>query len=258
MSRIIVFANRKGGCGKTTSAVNVAHGLAEYGQVLFIDMDAQTHASLILADPASLSGNSIVQVLEHEVTIDQAIESSRIEGLSIIQSSRDLGAWELSAGVKEESSTALIEQLSPQADKYDFIVIDPPPTLGVLMVTSLVAAKEVYIPMPMHFLAMEGLAEMMQVIYRLNAGFNPDLRLHGIIPTFFNQQTRTAKQISKEIETNFGRHMLLPGIRNNVKLAESPAFKQTIFEYSPRSIGAEDYKKLVKFINKKGEIKVLS
>jgi len=250
MGRIIVFANRKGGCGKTTTAVNVAHGLAAQNSVLFIDMDAQAHASTILAVHPSPSNSTITQVLEQSIPIDRAIENTRVENLSIIRSSRDLGSYELVAGVKEDSAMVLGEQITPLAAQYDYILIDPPPTLGILMVTSLVAAREVFIPMPLHFLAMEGLAEMMQVIYRLNAGFNPDLRLAGIIPTFFNKKTKTARKIGEEIQTNFGPHMLLPGIRNNIKLAESPAFKQTIFEYAPKSIGASDYNRLVTTIKK--------
>jgi len=251
VGRIIVFANRKGGCGKTTTAVNVAHGLCSFGSVLFIDMDAQAHASTILASKLSAEGYSINDVLEQKIMINQTIEKTRIDNFFIIRSSRDLGSYELTAGMKEDSAIVLSEQLTPLAAQYDFIIIDPPPTLGILMVISLVAAREVYIPMPLHFLAMEGLAEMMQVIYRLNAGFNPDLRLAGIIPTFFNKKTRTARKIGDEIKMNFGRHMLLPGIRNNIKLAESPAFKQTIFEYSPKSIGALDYKKLIAMIYNK-------
>ena len=250
MSRIIAFANRKGGCGKTTTAVNVAHGLAANNSVLFLDMDAQAHASTILALKTSPSNYTITQVLEQTITMDQAIESTRLKNLSIIRSSRDLGSYELVAGVNEDSPLVLAEQIALLSTQYDYIIIDPPPTLGILMVISLVAAHEVYIPMPLHFLAMEGLAEMMQVIYRLNAGFNSKLRLAGIIPTFFNKHTRTAHKIGKEIQTNFGHHMLLPGIRNNITLAESPAFDQTIFEYSPKSIGANDYSKLVKIIKK--------
>ena len=249
MGRIIVFANRKGGCGKTTTAVNVAHGLCAHGRVLFIDMDAQAHASTILTSQTFSEDMSITQVLEQKIPMNHAIEKTRIKNLSIIRSSRDLGSYELVAGIKEDSALVLAEQITPFTAQYDYIIIDPPPTLGILMVISLVAAHEVYIPMPLHFLAMEGLAEMMQVIYRLNAGFNPDLHLAGIIPTFFNQKTRTARKIGNEIKTNFGKRMLLSGIRNNIKLAESPAFKQTIFEYSPKSIGAQDYKKLITIIN---------
>jgi len=250
VNRTIVFANRKGGCGKTTTAVNVAHGLSFHGRVLFIDMDAQAHASTILASRVFSSGFTITEVLEQKIMVEHAIEKTRIDNLFIVRSSRDLGAYELVAGVKEESAMALVEQLRSLAEQYDFIIIDPPPTLGILMVVSLVAAQEVYIPMPLHFLAVEGLAEMMQVIYRLNAGFNPDLHLAGIIPTFFNKKTRTAQEIGNEIKTNFGDHILLPGIRNNINLAESPAYKQTIFEYAPKSIGAEDYTKLITIIEK--------
>ncbi len=249
MGRIIVFANRKGGCGKTTTAVNVAHGLCAYGSVLLIDMDAQAHASTILALPSFSENTGITRVLEQTLPMDEAIEKTRIKNLFIIRSSRGLGSYELVAGAKEDSALTLAEQITPFTTQYDFIIIDPPPTLGILMVISLVAAREVYIPMHLHFLAMEGLAEMMQVIYRLNAGLNPDLHLAGIIPTFFNKKTCTAREIGDEIKTNFGKHMLLTGIRNNIKLAESPAFKKTIFEYSPKSIGAQDYKKLITTIN---------
>ncbi len=255
MSRVIVFANRKGGCGKTTTAVNVAHGLTAYGTVLLVDMDAQAHVTSILTPASSPHRYSITQVLEQQVPLKQAIIKSDVARLSLVPSSRDLGAYELTAGGKEDSVMVLAEQLSANLNDYDYILIDPPPTLGVLMVTSLVAAREVYIPMPLHFLAMEGLAEMMQVIYRLNASYNPDLRLVGIIPTFFNKHTKTAKKISSEIETNFGRAVMMPGIRNNIKLAESPAFNQTIFDYSPRSNGAEDYRKLSTAIHNKKEKK---
>ncbi len=244
MSRVIVFANRKGGCGKTTTAVNVAHGLVPHGRVLFIDMDAQAHASMILRNSVNTRPN-IISVLEKTIQLDKAIEPSRIAGLDLVSSSRNLGAYELSAGTREESELILAEQLSPILGRYDYIVIDPPPTLGILMVTSLIAAREVMIPMPMHFLAMEGLAEMIQVIYRLNATHNPDLRLKGIIPTFYNKKTRIAKNIIGEIKKNFGKFILLPGIRNNITLAEAPAYNQTIFEYSPRSHGAADYRELV-------------
>ncbi len=245
MSRVIIFANRKGGCGKTTTAVNIAHALVSHGRVLFIDIDAQAHASTILKNPASNPVHTITAVLENSISLPDAIEPSRIAGLDLICSSRNLGAYELSAGGREDSELVLAEQLLPVLPRYDYIIIDPPPTLGILMVTSLIAAQEVMIPMPMHFLAMEGLAEMMQIIYRLNATHNPNLRISGIIPTFFNNKTKTARKITAEIIKNFGENILLPGIRNNITLAEAPAYSQTIFEYSPRSRGAIDYKKLV-------------
>ncbi len=254
MARTIVFANRKGGSGKTTTAINCAHGLSKNSKVLFVDMDAQAHASSILGPATAKTHNTINNVLGQDVPIDQAIYSSRLPNISIIPSSRELGSYELAAGVNKESAVVLADALSAQLNKYDYIIIDPPPTLGVLMVTSLVAAREVYIPMPLHFLAMEGLAEMMRVIYRLNAETNPDLRLTGIIPTFYNKRVKTSKKIRQEIETNFGSSILMPPIRNNIKLAESPAYGQTIFEYAPKSIGAADYQELVEYIANPGQV----
>lgn len=247
-ARIMAFANRKGGSGKTTTAINCAHGLSLKGKVLFIDMDAQAHGSAILLSDSRKYTPGITEVLKKSVSIEEAICKSHLPNLAIIPASRDLGSYELAAGVNKKSVMLLADLLSPQFRHYDYMIIDPPPTLGVLMVTSLVAAQEVYIPMPFHFLAMEGLAEMMRVIYRLNAGINPELRLAGIIPTFFNKQVKTSKIIHQEIETNFGKQMILPAIRNNINLAESPAYGQTIFEYSPRSIGAKDYQQLIKVI----------
>lgn len=248
MARTIVFANRKGGSGKTTTAINCAHGLSKSGKVLFIDMDAQAHASSILAPAIAKNHCNINDVLAQDIIIDQAIYTSRLPNISIIPSSRELGSYELAAGVNKESAVVLADALSTKLNEYEYIIIDPPPTLGVLMVTSLVAAKEVYIPMPLHFLAMEGLAEMMRVIYRLNAETNPDLRLAGIIPTFYNKRVKTSKKIRQEIEMNFGLSKLLPPIRNNIKLAESPAYGQTIFEYAATSIGAADYGELANHI----------
>ncbi len=247
-ARIMAFANRKGGSGKTTTAINCAHGLSLNGKVLFIDMDAQAHGSAILMSDFRKCTCGITEVLRGSASIEEAIYNSRLTNLAVIPSSRDLGSYELVSGVDKKSVMLLADLLSPQLKYYDFVIIDPPPTLGVLMVTSLVAAQEVYIPMPFHFLAMEGLAEMIRVIYRLNAETNPDLRLSGIIPTFFNKQVKTSKIIRQEIETNLGKQMILPAIRNNIKLAESPAYGQTIFEYSPRSIGAKDYQQLIKAI----------
>jgi chromosome partitioning protein len=224
--------------------VNVAHALTAHGRVLLIDIDAQAHASIILGAVPE-THITILEVLENSLPLQDAINPSRIAGLDIVYSSRNLGAYELSAGGNDEQSLILAEQVATIQSSYDYIVIDPPPTLGILMVTSLIAAREVYIPMPMHFLAMEGLAEMMQVIYRLNASLNPTLRLSGIVPTFYNQKTKIARKISAEIKVNFGAKMIMPGIRNNITLAESPAYKQTIFEYAPKSHGAVDYRNLV-------------
>lgn len=249
MNRIIIFANRKGGCGKSTTAVNIAHGLVKLKQkVLLIDIDPQAHTTITLGlSPWSVS-KSIFDVLQNNAATENTITATHIDGLYLLPSSRDLGRFELDCRGEEKCEMIFAERIRSLDGKFDFIIIDPPPTLGLLMIAALIASREVYIPMPLHFLAMEGLAEMMQIIYKINAAFNPALRLAGIIPTFHNKHTRIAREIAKEIIANFGNDKVFPAVRNNVSLAEAPAYGKTIFEYAPRSIGAEDYSLLSNYI----------
>ncbi len=249
MVRICIFANRKGGCGKSTTAINVAHGLVLKGhRVLLVDIDPQSHTTIGLGFKPGMVRNSLADVLADRAAIDEVILTGHIAGLSLLPASRELGGFELENTGHEGSEMMLAEHLNEQLVNYDFVIIDPPPTLGLLMISGLIAAREVYIPMPLHFLAMEGLAEMMQVIYKLNATYNPELRLAGIIPTLYNKNTRLAKEIGEEIVKTFGPDKLLPPIRTNITLAEAPAHGQTIFEYDKKSIGAFDYAKLTREI----------
>lgn len=243
MTRFIVFANRKGGCGKTTTAVNVAHCLAmKKKKTLLIDLDPQAHSTISLGKNTHGQNNpSIVTLLNGKKTLNDIIVPTNIDGLSLAPSSRDLISFELEASSRKGSENILSEKLSGTVNRFDFIVFDPPPTIGLLTVSALVAGREVYIPMPMHFLAMEGLAEMMRLIYTLNATCNPDLRLCGVIPTFYNKSTRIAKEIAGDIIKNFGKENLLPGIRMNVSLAEAPGHGKSVLEYAPNSAGAVDY-----------------
>jgi chromosome partitioning protein len=141
VARIIVFANRKGGCGKTTTAVNVAHGLALENSVLLIDMDAQAHASGMLGTKRAIHDHGIIQVLEQSIPVEKAIEETRIDNLALIRSSRDLGSFELTAGTDGNNAMVLAEQITSCFTRYEYVIIDPPPTLGILMVISLVAAQ---------------------------------------------------------------------------------------------------------------------
>lgn len=253
--RLITFANRKGGCGKTTSVVNVAHGLVLEGhKVLLVDVDPQAHASITLGIRLANDGSPrLTHLLSSEITAPEVICDTKIPGLSLLPSSRELGHFEMEFNGLPGSELILAEKLSGHLHDFDYVIFDPSPTLSLLMISTLIAAREVYIPMQLHFLAMEGLAEMMQIIYKLNASHNPDLRLHGIIPTFYNKKTKVARNIAAEICDTFGPDKLLPGIRNNIALAEAPSYCKTIFQHAPRSIGANDYKKLSQAIegNKK-------
>ncbi len=255
MTRYIVFANRKGGCGKTTTAVNIARIFSiNRKKVLLVDLDPQAHATLSLSINPDPERPNIYHLLNKKASfkdvVQQVLLSSQTvnSSLYIIASSRNLSVVETADPKFSADELYLAEILHANALEFDYVFIDPPPSVGILSVSALVAAKEAYIPMPMHFLAMEGLAEMTRLIYQINAAWNPELKLCGIIPTFYNKNTRITKEIASDIIKTFGADRLAPPIRQNVALAESPGHGCSIFEYAPDSIGADDYKTLAVFI----------
>jgi chromosome partitioning protein len=254
MPRFIVFANRNGGCGKTTTAVNVAHALAMKGQkVLLIDADPQAHATTALGIPPLSRKCHILHLLREEAPFINAVFQTHIPGVHLIPASRELGSFELDFSCRTGSETLLSESLYENAAGFDYLIFDPPPAVGLLTLSTLVAAQEVFIPMQMHFPAMEGLAEMMQLIYTVNATHNANLRLSAIIPTFFNKNTRLAREITEDIVKNFGADKLFPGIRMNISLAEAPGHGKSIFEYAPQGSGAQDYLEVAHRIDRFGK-----
>ncbi|QTA88027.1 ParA family protein [Desulfonema magnum] len=245
MTRFIIFANRKGGCGKTTTAVNVAHALAKKEKkILLVDVDPQAHASLSVGNAPGIQYPTIFHLLRGEVSLKHAIVRTHLDGVSLIPSSRDLIAFETEFSSQKRSEMLLSEKLTGDIGDFDYLIFDPPPTAGLLTISALAAAQEVYIPMQMHFLNLEGLAEMVRLVYDVNAAWNPNLRMEGIIPTFFNKTTRIAKEIADDIIRHFGKDRLFPGIRMNISLSEAPGHGKSIFEYAPGSTGASDYMKL--------------
>lgn len=245
MTRFIVFANRKGGCGKTTTAVNVAHALAKKGnKVLVIDTDPQAHATISLGIVPGIRSADIFHLMMEKAPLKDVIIKTHIDGVSLIPSSRYLLSFETELSSQKEAATRLSEKLTKGIKRFNYLIFDPPPTAGLLTIATLTAAREVYIPMQMHFLNLEGLAEMVRMIYDVSAAWNPDLRLTGIIPTFFNKNTRIAKEITDDVIKHFGEESLFPGIRMNISLTEAPGHGQSIFEYAPESAGAADYMRL--------------
>ncbi|OQY57918.1 MAG: hypothetical protein B6245_14570 [Desulfobacteraceae bacterium 4572_88] len=252
MTRLIVFANRKGGCGKTTTAVNVAHALAKKKKkVLLVDTDPQAHATLSLGYVSHSPSPGISALLRGEASFREAVTQTHIDGISLIASSRDLLCFEteFSASEGQGRERLLSDRLTGKADEFDYLIFDPPPTAGLLTRMALAAAREVYIPMQMHFLNLEGLAEMVRLIFEVNAASNPHLRLEGVIPTFFNKSTRIAKEVTADIIRHFGEDKLLPGIRMCISLTEAPGHGKSILEYAPGSTGASDYMALADQIN---------
>lgn len=260
MAITIVLANRKGGSGKTTTCINLAAGLARQGhRVLVVDADSQAQATTSCGlIPAQLLQGSY-ELLHgvaagHTMTADLA--RSIIKGcqpFDLIPARADLSALEIEVAHHENAQFLLRDLLLEVEKPYDYILIDSAPSLGLITVNGLVAAQALIIPVEANFLSMDGLAQMIQILYRINLELNPGLRLLGIVPVKCDQRTNLARSVLNEIRSNFGADKLLPPIRNDIKLAEAPSFGQTIFDYAPACRGASDYEALVKAVLKRGD-----
>ena len=253
IQRRIVFANRKGGCGKTSSVVNVAAGLALADRkVLLIDCDSQSHASIHLGFSQYETEISLYDLLTDNIDcIDDVIyEAKWPKGLYIIPATGQLNALELEMSNNQNMKFSLAKKLMvKETSHFNYILFDTPPTVGLLNIMCLIAAKEAIIPVQTHFLSMEGLAEMVRYIYQINATVNAELKIAGIIPTFFNRKAGLSKEVVKEIKKNFGTDIVFPVVRHNNNIAEAPGFGQCIFKYAPHSIGAIDYTAIIERID---------
>jgi chromosome partitioning protein len=239
MSRVIAVTNRKGGTGKTTTAVNIAAALAHRGhEVLLIDSDPQAHATLSIGMKPDERG--LARVLAAGAGVDQCLSPTHTRRLSLLPGSATLAEIGRTAPGDPASIGRLRQSVAAVRNRFDFVVFDTPPTLGFLTLSTLLASDEVYVPTQTHFLAIEGLAELVTIVRKIrhNYPFGPEIR--GIIPTFYRGGTNLSRGIIEEIRNSLGDIVLHP-IRLNVALAEAPGFGRTIFQYDPRSNGAADY-----------------
>jgi chromosome partitioning protein len=255
MAETIVLANRKGGSGKTTSVVNIADGLVCQGKkVLVVDADSQAQSTIscgIMPYQLSMSIYELFHIRMKDPEGTSEIAETIIRGkkrFDLLPSKPDLSALEFELADKPNCQSLLRNILFEVENAYDYILIDLPPSLGLITVNGLVAANWILIPIEPTFLSMDGLAQMISILYKVNAELNPDLRLMGIIPIKCDLRTNLARNVVEEIRQNFGDDKLLPAVRNDIKLAEAPSFGKTIFEYAPTCRGAADYEQLVNFI----------
>ncbi|GJM35601.1 MAG: hypothetical protein DHS20C18_46020 [Saprospiraceae bacterium] len=244
MGKIISLLNHKGGVGKTTSAINIGAGLAELGKkVLLIDLDPQANLTLSLGVPRQ--PNSIYEAFRGESELEPYNVK---ENLDVVISTLDLSGAEMEMINEAGREFILRELFEPIRETYDFIIIDCPPSLGLLTLNALTSSDIVYIPLQTEFLALQGLAKIKQVIQKVKLRLNKKLVIGGVIATMYDSRKVLNRDVVETIRKYFGNLVFDTYIRDNVALAEAPSQRKDIFAYNPQSSGASDYLDLCKEI----------
>lgn len=247
---IIAIVNQKGGSAKTTTAVNLGATLAESGKrVLLIDIDPQGSTSKWLK--CANAGKGIYDVLVENTSIVDNINQTAIEGLSVIPSSQWLIGIEKALAAEVGAETILRRKLGELDMKWDYVLIDCPPALGLLSLSALVAAHEVLVPLETRIMALDGLVQLLKTIDMVKERLNPALTINGIVPCRVDKRTRLSMDVIGEIRKRFNGMVYESFIRETVKLAECPSFGQPITIYDSKSPGAEDYRSLAKELIKR-------
>jgi chromosome partitioning protein len=255
--RIIAFMNQKGGVGKTTTSVNLAAALAELGQkVCMVDMDPQAHLTINYGLNPSTDLTSLYQVLVEGQSFLAALREVG-KNLALVPGSIDLAAAEVELVNVPGRETLLKTRIDSAKPQFDFMVLDCPPSLGLLTVNALAVAAEVIVPMQPHFLALQGVGKLLETVALVSRRMNPSLKVSGIVLTMFDSQTKLSNEVVNDlkgfIEQAAGKNLpwsstriFSSRIRRNIKLAESPSFGQTILQYDSASHGAADYRALAR------------
>jgi chromosome partitioning protein len=244
-ARVVAVANQKGGVGKSTTAVNLGAAIAETGRrVLIIDMDPQGNASTGLGIEPGRRQVGVYQVMSQGVPVQEAIMETAVPGLWAIPSTIDLAGAEIELVGQISRETRLARAVEPVLQTYDFVILDCPPSLGLLTVNALTACDELIVPIQCEYYALEGLGQLLRNVRLVQQNLNPTLRLTGIVMTMFDSRTKLSEQVVAEVKRYFGSRVYDTIIPRTVRLSEAPGFGMPITVYDPQSKGARAYRSL--------------
>ena len=250
LPRVIAVANQKGGVGKTTTTVNMGAALAELDhRTLVIDLDPQGNATTGLVINYRTLDHTMYDVLLHDVALEDCIEPTEVRNLFVAPASLDLAGAEIELVPAFSRESRLKRAVADVIDDYDFILIDCPPSLGLLTVNGLVAATEVMVPIQCEYYALEGLAQLTRNVELVRTNLNPELEISGIVMVMYDSRTRLAEQVVSEVRGHFGPKVCRNMIPRNIRLSEAPSYGQPITTFDPSSRGAVAYRELAREVS---------